>query len=544
MEDGQAHDHPLEPALSVRQVLALERVLAGEPEVVAGAGQLDRSVRWVHVAEAADVGVMLSGGEMVLTTGVLLAGRPRRPGRVHPLAAPRGGRGRRPRTRPGLPHPAGRDAPGRRALRTADGGAPPALPLRRVDGGGPVPAGTAASSPPSACPRPYGPRSPDSSPPAPRSSACSTRSPSTPPVPSSSPTSPTGSSPPPGSARPSTTCCATGSASPGRPAAARATAGSAPNWADAASDGAGSCCAATGATRPPGGCSPTGPPRPSSCTACSAALRPHLGGAVRAEPADRPGQRCRTGPPAPAASAGRRTARQPPHLRAAGRTRRRPGRTRPCARLLGLPGLVAELSDGATAVLLSLARDQDAEALAAHFAVRLRDETGVPADRGRRRTPYRLGRRARRTARSPARRRRPPPAHPPTRTGRRWSSLQGRPSARPGPAAAGRSARPVLRGARAGRAAVRAAGGSPAAARPADLSRHRAQQVTHRAAPPRLAGPRSTGGWRRYRPASASTSTTSNRPPPCTSPSSRTTHSEVRTEGRRQPREPEPGRNT
>jgi purine catabolism regulator len=66
----------LEPALSVRQVLALDRVLAGEPEVVAGAGHLDRFVRWVHVAEAADVGVMLSGGEMVLTTGVLLAGDP------------------------------------------------------------------------------------------------------------------------------------------------------------------------------------------------------------------------------------------------------------------------------------------------------------------------------------------------------------------------------------------------------------------------------------------------------------------------------------
>ncbi|MFI2640729.1 PucR family transcriptional regulator [Streptomyces sp. NPDC018610] len=63
-----------EPALSVREVLALERVLAGRPEVVAGAGRLDQPVRWVHVAEAADVGVMLSGGEMVLTTGVLLAG--------------------------------------------------------------------------------------------------------------------------------------------------------------------------------------------------------------------------------------------------------------------------------------------------------------------------------------------------------------------------------------------------------------------------------------------------------------------------------------
>ncbi|MEU6572405.1 PucR family transcriptional regulator ligand-binding domain-containing protein [Streptomyces sp. NPDC046805] len=65
---------PPAPALSVRQVLGLERVLAGEPEVVAGSGQLDRPVRWVHVAEAADVGVMLTGGEMVLTTGVLLAG--------------------------------------------------------------------------------------------------------------------------------------------------------------------------------------------------------------------------------------------------------------------------------------------------------------------------------------------------------------------------------------------------------------------------------------------------------------------------------------
>ncbi|MEV5608802.1 PucR family transcriptional regulator ligand-binding domain-containing protein [Streptomyces sp. NPDC052225] len=63
-----------EHALSVRQILALERIAAGEPEVVAGAGHLDRPVRWVHVAEAADVGVMLSGGEMVLTTGVLLAG--------------------------------------------------------------------------------------------------------------------------------------------------------------------------------------------------------------------------------------------------------------------------------------------------------------------------------------------------------------------------------------------------------------------------------------------------------------------------------------
>ncbi|MEV5959381.1 PucR family transcriptional regulator [Streptomyces sp. NPDC051987] len=63
-----------DPILSVRQILALDRVLAGDPEVVAGGGHLDRPVRWVHVAEAPDVGVMLTGGEMVLTTGVLLVG--------------------------------------------------------------------------------------------------------------------------------------------------------------------------------------------------------------------------------------------------------------------------------------------------------------------------------------------------------------------------------------------------------------------------------------------------------------------------------------
>ncbi|MEU0055606.1 PucR family transcriptional regulator [Streptomyces sp. NPDC006334] len=72
-EPPKSHE-PLRPTLTVRQVLSLERVSAGEPEVVAGSAQLDRPVRWVHVAEAADVGVMLSGGEMVLTTGVLLAG--------------------------------------------------------------------------------------------------------------------------------------------------------------------------------------------------------------------------------------------------------------------------------------------------------------------------------------------------------------------------------------------------------------------------------------------------------------------------------------
>jgi purine catabolism regulator len=60
--------------LTVRDIMALDLVTAWGPEVVAGAANLDRPVRWLHVAEARDVAVMLAGGEMVLTTGLLLAG--------------------------------------------------------------------------------------------------------------------------------------------------------------------------------------------------------------------------------------------------------------------------------------------------------------------------------------------------------------------------------------------------------------------------------------------------------------------------------------
>ena len=65
MDDGR---------LTVRDVLALDLVAPWGAEVVACPARLDRPVRWLHVAEAADVAVMLTGGEMVLTTGLLLAG--------------------------------------------------------------------------------------------------------------------------------------------------------------------------------------------------------------------------------------------------------------------------------------------------------------------------------------------------------------------------------------------------------------------------------------------------------------------------------------
>lgn len=61
---------------TVREILRLPVLQAGEPEVVCGAdrpGALDRPVRWVHVSDLADLSNLLEGGEMVLTTGQALA---------------------------------------------------------------------------------------------------------------------------------------------------------------------------------------------------------------------------------------------------------------------------------------------------------------------------------------------------------------------------------------------------------------------------------------------------------------------------------------
>ncbi|ROT29484.1 PucR family transcriptional regulator ligand-binding domain-containing protein [Micromonospora sp. HM5-17] len=55
---------------TVREVLALDPVRHGGPRVVAGEAGLDRLVRWVHAAEVPDIAALLSGGELVLTTGI------------------------------------------------------------------------------------------------------------------------------------------------------------------------------------------------------------------------------------------------------------------------------------------------------------------------------------------------------------------------------------------------------------------------------------------------------------------------------------------
>ncbi len=57
---------------TVAEVLELDQVRQGHPEVVAGQDSLDRAVRWAHVSELADIAGLLRGGELILTTGVAL----------------------------------------------------------------------------------------------------------------------------------------------------------------------------------------------------------------------------------------------------------------------------------------------------------------------------------------------------------------------------------------------------------------------------------------------------------------------------------------
>ena len=62
--------------LTLREVLDLEVVRRGSPRVVAGSGRLDVPVRWVHALELTDVGRLLRGGELVLSTGIALPDPP------------------------------------------------------------------------------------------------------------------------------------------------------------------------------------------------------------------------------------------------------------------------------------------------------------------------------------------------------------------------------------------------------------------------------------------------------------------------------------
>ncbi|MGH8835576.1 MAG: PucR family transcriptional regulator [Actinomycetes bacterium] len=57
---------------TVAEVLQLPAVRRGAPRVVSGEAGLGRPVRWVHVSEVTDIARELSGGELVLTTGIAL----------------------------------------------------------------------------------------------------------------------------------------------------------------------------------------------------------------------------------------------------------------------------------------------------------------------------------------------------------------------------------------------------------------------------------------------------------------------------------------
>jgi purine catabolism regulator len=58
--------HPI----TVEEALRLPALRIGVPEVVAGAEQLSRPIRWVHAGEIPDLSAFLKGGELVLTTGM------------------------------------------------------------------------------------------------------------------------------------------------------------------------------------------------------------------------------------------------------------------------------------------------------------------------------------------------------------------------------------------------------------------------------------------------------------------------------------------
>lgn len=62
--------------ITVAEVLRMPELAVGMPRVLAGADGLDRTVRWVHVSEVADIAQLLQGGELILTTGIALPDDP------------------------------------------------------------------------------------------------------------------------------------------------------------------------------------------------------------------------------------------------------------------------------------------------------------------------------------------------------------------------------------------------------------------------------------------------------------------------------------
>jgi len=62
--------------VTVREALGLPVLAAGDPVVLGGDAGLDGDIRWVHVSEVRDIGALLVGHELVLTTGLGMAASP------------------------------------------------------------------------------------------------------------------------------------------------------------------------------------------------------------------------------------------------------------------------------------------------------------------------------------------------------------------------------------------------------------------------------------------------------------------------------------
>lgn len=63
---------------TVRSILGLTVLREAGPQILGGESALDNPVRWVHVSEVLDISGLLSGGELVLTTGLELEKAPGR----------------------------------------------------------------------------------------------------------------------------------------------------------------------------------------------------------------------------------------------------------------------------------------------------------------------------------------------------------------------------------------------------------------------------------------------------------------------------------
>jgi purine catabolism regulator len=75
MDSSRTSAPPPTAGITLGEVLELDLMRRTGPELVHGADQLERRVRWVHTSELAEVPSLLKGGELLLTTGLGLEGR-------------------------------------------------------------------------------------------------------------------------------------------------------------------------------------------------------------------------------------------------------------------------------------------------------------------------------------------------------------------------------------------------------------------------------------------------------------------------------------